>query len=212
VTANPSLIDRKHDQPKAAAPARGVHALLAKLDAPINKYPGGSMFLSAIIGLPLLLAAGFFHLTFEEGRAAGKAMSWWEGQGMTLGFIGLSIAATPPAYVFSRTFVRAKIVAFLACLLGGLLPLPFLLGRWVHEGRFGLTATCVAAALLLAFVILARDAAANRRLAAGALALATIAVVFAFGANELLSLWLPLGAVAWVALPTIGMKALRAEA
>ena len=60
-----------------------MHALLAKLDAPIIRYPLRSMLISAAIGLPLLLAAGFFHLTFEEGRAAGKAMSWWEGQGMT---------------------------------------------------------------------------------------------------------------------------------
>jgi hypothetical protein len=211
VTANPSLIDHNENHSKVPAPVRAMHALLARFDAPINANPVGAMLVSAIIGLPLLLAAGFFHLTFEEGRAAGRAMSWWEGQGMTLGFIGLSIAATPPAYVFSRTFVKAKIIAFLACLLGGLLPLPFLLGRWVHEGRFGLTATCVAAALLLSFVLLARDAAANRRLAAGALAVATIAIVFAFGANELLSLWLPLGAVAWIALPTLGMKALRTE-
>ncbi|MFN8539970.1 MAG: hypothetical protein U0232_21135 [Thermomicrobiales bacterium] len=212
MTAN-SLIDRKQpkEAPKPAAPERGVHALLAKLDAPIAKYPLRVMFASAVIGLPLLLAAGFFHLRFEEGRAGGHAMAWWEGQGMTLGFICLSIAATPPAYVFARTFVKAKLMAFIACLLGGVLPLPFLLGRWVEEGKFGLTAACVAAALLLTFVILARDAATNRRLALAALAVATIAIVLAFGASGALSLWLPLGAVAWLALPTIAMKVLNAD-
>jgi hypothetical protein len=209
VTANPSLIDR--DQAKAAAPARGMHALLAKLDAPILTYPLRSMFLSAAIGLPLLLAAGFFHLTFEEGRAAGRAMSWWEGQGMTLGFICLSIAATPPAYVFTRSFLKAKIMALVACGLGGLLPLPFLLGRWVHEGKFGLTAACVAAALALTLVAMARSATTNQKLAITALSVATVVIVLAVGASGMLSLWLPLGALAWVALPTIGMKVLSAE-
>lgn len=206
MTANSSLLDRQ--SAAVAASARGLHALLAKLDAPIIRYPLRSMFLSAVIGLPLLLAAGFFHLTFEEGRAAGKAMSWWEGQGMTLGFICLSIAATPPAYVFTCNFVKAKVMALVACGVGGLLPLPFLLGRWVHVGKFGLTAACIAAALALCLVALARTASPNARLAITGLSLATVAVVFAVGASGSLGLWLPLGALAWVALPTAAMKAL----
>ena len=40
------------------------------------------------------------------GRTAGRAMAWWEGQGMTIGFICLSIAATAPAYVFTGSFLK----------------------------------------------------------------------------------------------------------
>lgn len=207
MTANSSLANRR---PTAVAlPARSLHAIIEKLDGPIARNPLGAMLLSTLIGLPFLLAAGFLHLTFEEGRATGKEMAWWEGQGMTLGFICLSIAATPPVYVFTRNFIQAKIAALVACGLGGLLPLPFLLGRWVHDGKFGLTAACIAAALTLCIVALARTAAPTRRLAVAALALATIVVVFAVGTTGSLGLWLPLGAVAWVALPTLGMKALR---
>ncbi len=209
MTANPSLLDS--NQTKTAAPARGMHALLAKLDAPILKHPLMSMFVSALIGLPFLLAAGFLHLTFEEGRAEGRTMAWWEGQGMTIGFICLSIAATPPAYVFTRSFVKAKIMALVACGLGGLLPLPFLLGRWVHEGKFGLTAACVAAALALTLVALTRNATTNQKLAITALSVATVVVVLGVGASGMLGLWLPLGALAWVVLPTVGMKVLSAE-
>ena len=209
MSANPSLLD--HTDAPAAAPARGLHGLLARFDRPILKYPLMSMFVSAAIGLPLLLAAGFFHLAFEEERAAGKELAWWEGQGMTLGFICLSIAATPPAYVFTRSFLKAKIMALVACGVGGLLPLPFLLGRWVHEGKFGLTAACVAAALALTLVAMARTATTNQKLAIVALSVATVVVVFAVGASGMLSLWLPLGGLAWVALPTIGMKVLSAE-
>lgn len=209
MTANPSTLDR--NQAQVPGPVRGMHALLSVFDGPILKYPLMSMFVSVAIGLPLLLAAGFFHLTFEEGRAAGRAMSWWEGQGMTLGFICLSIAATPPAYVFTRSFLKAKIMALVACGVGGLLPLPFLLGRWVHEGKFGLTAACIAAALALCLVALARTATTNQKLAIVALSVVTVAAVFAVGASGMLGLWLPLGALAWVALPTIGMKVLSAE-
>jgi hypothetical protein len=138
-------------------------------------------------------------------------MAWWEGQGMTIGFICLSIAATPPAYVFTRSFVKAKIMALVACGLGGLLPLPFLLGRWVHEGKFGLTAACVAAALALTLVALARNATTNQKLTIIALPVATVVVVLGVGASGMLGLWLPLGALAWVALPTVGMKVLRTE-
>jgi hypothetical protein len=208
VTAN-SLIN--HHPPQPNAPAPGRHTLLAKLDAPIAKYPLRAMFLSAAIGLPLLVAAGFFHVNFHEAHAAGREMAWWKSQGMPLGFICLSIAATPPAFVFTRAFVKAKFMALVACVLGGVLPLPVLLGRWIDEGTFGLTPACVAAALLLTFVVLARDAATNRRLALTALALATIAIVLTAGASGVLSPWLPLGAVAWLALPTIGMKALSNE-
>lgn len=206
MTANTSLIDR---QPADEAPAaRGLHALLARLDAPIAAHPFLAMFLSAAIGLPLLLAAGFFHLAFEEGRAAGGPLAWWESQGMTLGFIGLSIAATPPAYVFTRSFVKAKLMALVACGLGGLLPLPFLLGRWVDVGKFGLTTACVAAALTLCFVALARAAAPRQRAIIAGFALAAVAIVLAAGASGSLSLWLPLGAIAWLVLPTVAMKAL----
>lgn len=222
MTANPSLIDSSDsiesidgsdgsDSKTGAAvwTGGGAHGLLARLDGPIARHPLGAMLLSAAIGLPLLLLAGYLHLTFEEGRAAGRAMAWWEGQGMTIGFICLSIAATAPAYVFTRSFLKAKLMALVACGLGGLLPLPFLLGRWVHEGKFGLTVACVAAALALCCVAIARTADSNRRLAVAALALATIAIVLAVGAGGALGLWLPLGALAWLALPVITMKALH---
>ena len=204
MTANPTAI--------GTTTGRGAHGLLAKLDGPIARYPLGAMLLSAAIGLPLLLAAGFLHLAFEEGRAAGRAMAWWEGQGMTIGFICLSIAATAPAYVFTRNFVKAKLMALVACGLGGVLPLPFLLGRWVHEGKFGLTAACVAAALALTCVALARTAEPNRRLAGAALAVATILAVLAVGASGALGLWLPLGALAWLALPVATIRVLRPAA
>jgi hypothetical protein len=206
VTANPSVLGNTE-----TGTGRGAHGLLAKLEGPIARYPLRSMLFSAAIGLPLLLLAGFLHLSFEEGRAAGRALAWWEGQGMTLGFICLSIAATAPAYVFTCNFVKAKLMALVACGLGGVLPLPLLLGRWVHEGKFGLTAACVAAALALCCVALARTADTNRRLAVVGLALTTILIVLAVGASGALGLWLPLGALAWLALPIATMKALRAE-
>ena len=209
MTANSSVIDGKTGAVPGAG--RGAHGLLARLDGPIARNPLGMMLLSAVIGLPLLLAAGFLHLTFEEGRAAGREMAWWEGQGMTIGFICLSIAATPPAYVFTSSFLKAKLMALVACGLGGLLPLPFLLGRWVHEGKFGLTAACIAAALALCCVALARTADPNRRLAIAALSIATILAVLAVGASGALGLWLPLGALAWLALPVATMRVLRNE-
>ena len=152
------------------------------------------------MGLPVSLPAA-------EAAAAGTAAA---PVTLTLGASGGgSIAATPPAYVFTRNFIQAKIVALVACGLGGLLPLPFLLGRWVHAGKFGLTAACIAAALALCLVALARTADPTRRLANVGLAVVTVAVVFAVGASGNLGLWLPLGALAWVALPTVAMKTLR---
>lgn len=192
-----------------AAPLRGVDAFFARFDGPIAANPTRAMLVSTLLGLPLLLAAGFFQETFERGVAAGRQLSWWESQGMPLGFICISIAATLPAYVFARSFVRAKLAAIVACGVGGPLTLPFFLGRWVHDGKPGLTVAAIAAVLALSLVFLARDAARRRRLAVAVLAVAVVAVVFAAGATGLLSLRLPLGAVAWVALPTIALRALK---